>query len=230
MKPKLFLIIKDRSERVKRKNFRPIQGVPLHEYFMSQRHSFDIYIDTDSEDILNFYSGEEWPDVHAYRRLQEHVAIEEQGNISPAPLMIERFAKSYLLPNDVIITSHLTSPFIQDHTILSAFDLIGPYDSVCSVEPIQEFAVDRVGAMGRPINFELERVVKTQSLEPIGVVKGAFFIIKAATFLSNGLQRISTKHYYYPISKFEAIDIDTEKDMVIADSIAGSLHDIDQKG
>lgn len=225
MKPKLFLIIKDRSERVKKKNFRPIQGVPLHEYFMAKRNAFDIYIDTDSDDILNFYQGDEWSHVHAYRRLQEHVDIEEQGNISPAPLMIERFAKTHLGPDDTIITSHLTSPFIQDETILSALELIGKHDSVCSVEPIQEFAVDRIGDAGQPINFDLERVVKTQSLEPIGVVKGAFFIIKAATFLSNGLQRISSNHYYYPISKIEAIDIDTEDDLIIADSIAGSLRD-----
>ena len=43
-RPKIFLIIKKDSERVKNKNFREINEVPLHEYYIRERNAFDIFI------------------------------------------------------------------------------------------------------------------------------------------------------------------------------------------
>ena len=64
---KMFLIIKDNSERVKKKNFREICGKPLHQYFMDQRKNFDVYIDTDSQDIFDFYNNNKnYPFVKVY--------------------------------------------------------------------------------------------------------------------------------------------------------------------
>lgn len=214
--PTIFLIIKESSQRVHRKNFRLLGGMPLHEYFMSQRGHQKIYIDTDSREILDFYSTDAWPNVTPYMRLAKHVALEVSGDISPAPLMISRFINTFWNSDAPFVCSHITSPFIKNETIDDAFSLINDFDSISSVDAVQEFAVLEPGFNSRPLNFSLDSVVKTQSLKPIAVLNGAFFIIKPAIFLSNYLKRISSRHYYYPISKLEALDIDTEYDLSLA--------------
>lgn len=222
-KVKMFLIIKDQSERVEGKNFREIGGMPLHIYFMMRRLHFKIYIDTDSERIFEEYSSDKWPNVVVYMRHQAHIDIENSGVISPAPLMIKRFLDEYVTDeNEAIVTSHITSPFLEDSTVLAALEELKDknYDSVSSVEDVREFCVFGEANDVQPINFDNNRIVKTQSLEPIKVLNGAFFIIKKNVFLTNGNRRISDHHHYFSLSKLEAIDIDTEFDLRVAKSLA----------
>lgn len=217
-KYKLFLIIKNNSERVNKKNFRLISGKPLHQYFLDQRKNFDIYIDTDSQEIFDFYyENKNYQNVKVYMRLQEHIVMENYGDISPAPYMIERFLKEFVTDEDEpIVTSHITSPFIEDSTILNAISLSGDFSSISSVKSVKEFCVKNIENKGVPINFPLDKIMKTQSLEPVGILNGAFFIFNKKTFLNNGLKRISSNHYYYPVSDIEALDIDTEFDLMLA--------------
>ena len=83
----------------------------------------DIYIDTDSQEIYDFYSSPDWPNVTPYMRLREHIEIELSGDISPAPLMIKRFIEKYARNEELIITSHVTSPFLGDDTLSAALRL-----------------------------------------------------------------------------------------------------------
>ena len=48
------------------------------------------------------------------------------------------------------------------------------------------------------------------------IIVGAFFIIKKNIFLKNGLQRISSNNYFYPLDFPENIDIDNYSDLNLA--------------
>ena len=218
----MFLIIKDKSERVKNKNFRNIDNVPLHSYFMLNRKSFEIYIDTDSDRIIDEYSDKtKWPHVTVYSRLKKHIEMENSGNISPAPLLVARFLDEYITDeNESIVTSHITSPFLEDLSINTALEKMKFFDSVSSIEEVKEFSVYGENGHEKPINFDNNKIVKTQSLKPVKVLNGAFFIIKKKIFMNNGLKRISDNHLYFSLSKKESIDIDTEFDLSVAQSIA----------
>lgn len=222
MKTKMFLIIKDQSERVKNKNFRKIENIPLHNYFMMNRNSFDIFIDTDSQRIIDEYSdNKKWPHVTVYSRLKEHIDIEKSGNESPAPFLIARFLDKFISDeNEPIVTSHITSPFLKDSTINLALEKMNFFDSVSSIEEVKEFCVYGENDYEKPINFDNNKIIKTQNLKPVKVLNGAFFIIKKKVFLNNGLKRISDNHFYFPLSKKESIDIDTEFDLLVAQSIS----------
>lgn len=64
---------------------------------MDQRKNFDVYIDTDSQDIFDFYNNNKnYPFVKVYMRKQDYIDMENSGNISPAPHMIENFLKHLL--------------------------------------------------------------------------------------------------------------------------------------
>ena len=69
--------------------------------------------------------------------------------------------------------------------------------------------------MGRPINYDLNDVPRTQDLEPIWVETSAFFIFMKEIFTVHN-RRIGFKPYIQMVSGMEAIDIDEKKDYEMA--------------
>ena len=49
---KHFIYIKENSQRVQRKNFQPVANLPLWKNLIYRLSGEDVYIDTDSEEIL----------------------------------------------------------------------------------------------------------------------------------------------------------------------------------
>ena len=66
---KIFIPIKENSQRVPGKNFRPINGVPLYKHALYKLSDFEVYIDTDSREILDeVIADPRLQNVTAYKR------------------------------------------------------------------------------------------------------------------------------------------------------------------
>ena len=210
---KYFIIIKEHSERVQNKNFRKLGNLPLWKHLVFELINESVYIDTDSSEILQECSKLKW--VNVYKRKQEHIDLESNNTfkVSPVLLMVERFLNEYVEDeNEIIITPHVTSPFIKKTTIMEAVKFLGKgYDSVQACTIHQEFAYFK----GNPINFDKNIVQKTQDLTPIIMGNGAFFIFNKKIFKKNK-NRIGDNPYFYPLSFKESIEIDNETDFEIA--------------
>ena len=210
---KHFIIIKDQSERVHRKNFKKLNGKPLWEHLVEGLAGEQVYIDTDSPEILE--QSNKFPYVTAYARNQTHINLEYDENfvVSPVLLMIDRFLNECVSDeNEIIVTPHVTSPFLSVDTIkLAAKKLEEGYDSVQACTEHKEFAYYK----GQPVNFDPHVVQKTQNLEPIILGNGAFFIFTKKTFKENN-NRTGNNPYFYPLSFKESIEIDTYEDFEIA--------------
>ena len=210
---KFFIIIKENSERVKDKNFRLVGGIPLWKHLVNELRGQDVYIDTDSDKILD--ECQKIEHITAYARERDHINLEADASfkVSPALLMIERFLDERVEDeNEVVITPHVTSPYIKLKTIMDASrHLDQGYDSVQACTSHQEFAYYR----GAPINFDPNVVQKTQDLEPILLGNGAFFIFTKGTF-KECKNRTGKNPYFYPIPFPESIEIDTYEDLEMA--------------
>ena len=148
--------------------------------------------------------------------------MEKSKSKSPTPLMIKNFLDNYTeKKNEIIITSHVTSPFVKITTINNALKKMKIYDSVSSVQKIQNFSyLEFSKSKYNPINFNDKVIQKTQTLKKIIHLNGAFFIIKKNIFLNNGLKRISKKNYFYDLKFPEYIDIDNQVDLDLARKIS----------
>lgn len=210
---KHFIIIKEHSSRVERKNFQTVAGLPLWKNLVYQLYGEDVYIDTDSASVYHEAKDFEW--LTCYGRLSRHIELEDDENfsVSPALLMIERFLDTYVEDeNEVIVTPHVTSPFIKLSTIKKAAQKLEEgYDSVQACTEHQEFAYFE----GEPINFNPDVVQKTQDLKPIYLGNGAFFIFTKKTFKQNK-NRTGKNPFFYPLSLPESIEIDTWEDLELA--------------
>ena len=210
---KYFIYIKENSQRVKFKNFLKVRGLPLWRNLINELEGQDVYIDTDSEDV--YHECQKISHVTCYKRSEEHIKLEQdpEFKVSPALLMIDRFLDMHVKDeHEIIVTPHVTSPFITLQTIQNASEKLKEgYDSVQACTSHKEFAYYK----DKPINFDPSVVQKTQDLEPVKLGNGAFFIFTKKTFKENN-NRTGKKPFLYPISMPEAIEIDTYEDLKIA--------------
>jgi CMP-N-acetylneuraminic acid synthetase len=212
---KFFVIIKKKSERLPHKNFLELGTKPLFRHLLDELDGEQVYIDTDSHLIHGYYKDK---NVHCYMREQKFIDLETSRNfkVSPVLMMVENFLDKYVVDeNEIIVTPHVTSPYIRLETIKDACKKLDEgYDSVQACTEHQEFTYFK----GKPVNFDPNVVQKTQDLEPIVMGNGAFFIFTKKTFKQN--KNITCKNpYFYPLSFPENVEIDNRVDWEITKRI-----------
>lgn len=209
---KFFIIIKENSERVPGKNFLQLGDKPLYMHLLNELNGEEVYIDTDSTKLFDTFKNSS---ITCYKRSQECIDLEIDNSfgVSPALKMIDNFLDKYIVnEDDIIVTPHVTSPFVKLSTIKDAAKkLKDGYDSVLACVEHREFAYYK----NKPVNFNPNVIQKTQDLEPILMGNGAFFIFTKRVFKENN-NRTGKKPYFYPINFPESIEIDNKADFELA--------------
>ena len=211
-----FIIIKHNSQRIKNKNFKKIGKLELWKHLITTLKGEKVFIDTDSPKIIKSCI-KSFPWVKAYSRSKEFIKLEKTKKASPTLQMIKNFLSKYVNnPNEVIVTTHVTSPFLKLKTIKKAAKKLSNFDSVAAVTKDYNFAwIENKKKKLVPINFDPKIVVKTQNLNPIVQSNGAFFIFKKKTFMKYN-NRLGKKPYYFEMNFPESIEIDVKEDLDLA--------------
>tara|TARA_B100000035_G_scaffold239552_1_gene207849 strand:- start:142 stop:798 length:657 start_codon:yes stop_codon:yes gene_type:complete len=209
---KYFIIIKHKSQRIKGKSFLKIGKYPLWEHFLRKFKSNDkVFIDTDSPKIYE-KGKRKFKNFVFYKREKKFIDYENKSEKSPVLYMIKNFLLKYVKDdNDIIVTTHITSPFIKRSQFLDASKKIKEYEFVHSVTSHKEFAWIRKKNQAKKINFG-KVVKKTQNLDPILFSNGAFFIFKKKNFLKYN-NRLGKKNYFYDLNFPESLELDNYKDV-----------------
>ena len=222
---KIFIIIKKESVRVPRKNHVVLGDLSLWKHLVLELSPHSIFIDTDSKEIIDDCKLEaEFRHVTAYKRKTEHIKF-ESGELSPVLLLINRFLDEHVDDqNEVIVTTHVTSPFITTKTILDAISYLDKgYDSVFSVVRHENHAWIRKEGQLEPVNFHPLVVQKTQDLDPIFMQSGGFFIFTKKSFKEHN-NRIGLNPFLYELDSPEDIEIDNYSDLKLAKLVYKGLH------
>ncbi len=124
------------------------------------------------------------------------------------------FAKD--VPADVYVMTHTTAPFVTTESIEKGLEAVlsGEYDSALAVKKLQDF----LWKNGKPFNYQLDSIPRTQDLEPLYEETSGFYIYSAKVINELG-RRIGDKPYMVEVSEIESIDIDEKEDFEIADAI-----------
>lgn len=224
---KVFTIIKDKSERVRDKNFQLLGERPLWEHLVKElSKSFEVTINTDSDKLILDLEHMKLNNVSVIRRLKKHIDWENDPNIKSSPVqdMLFNFCQT-VNADEIVILTHVTSPFLRVETVLSAIDMLVTSDfakSIHSISEIRDFAWLKTLNGEVPLNFDPQIVQRTQDLQPILVSKGAFFIARAGDILTQRA-RLPVPTIYYPLNHFESIEIDTHDDLNFARAIKETL-------
>ena len=218
---KFFIIIKEKSQRIKKKNFVKLGNKQLWKHLILELRGQKVFVDTDSKKvILNCKKNFPW--VIAYPRKKIFIGLEEKQKKSPTLLMIDNFLNNFVKDNnEIVICTHVTSPFLKLKTIKKAIKKLKKHDSVTSVTKHQEFSWMLKGKKNKklfPINFNPKVVRKTQNLDPIYMSNGSFFIFRKKTFKKYN-NRIGKNPYYYELKFPESVEIDNKEDLDLARKI-----------
>lgn len=207
-----FIPIKSNSERVPGKNFRVLNGKKLYEYIIE--HSIaagvfdDIFIDTNSDEIKKFAEALGCKIIDRREELARNTA---NGN----DLLNHHFE---LFPNyDYYFQLFATAPYLQPNSIKTCADALtgsSVYDSCFTAVKHQGF----FWLNNTSINYRPCILPRSQDMLPmVEETTGLYGITRQA--LEKYRCRIGAKPYIHFVSKFEAVDINTEEDLKIAEQV-----------
>ncbi len=209
MKTVAFVPIRLNSKRVVGKNLKELGGKPLMCYVLdtlAHINSIDeVYVYCSQERIKEYL-----PEGVKFLKRPEFLDRDE----TLGQEIYEEFTKT--IDADVYILAHTTSPFLKATTFENALQKIlhEDYDSAFSAEKIQTFA----WYDGKPLNYDLKEIPRTQTIEPVYVETSAFFMFKRDVWKVHH-QRIGFKPYMALVDKIEGVDIDWPEDFEFAEMI-----------
>lgn len=207
--------MKANSERVKNKNMRDFNGLPLYRTIMrsllSSKYIEMVVVDTDSvsikEDIKKDF-GDEVIIIDRPKALH--------GDFISMNAIIEYDLSR--LEGEHFIQTHSTNPLVRTATIDAAiekyFDSLGYFDSLFSVTRLQTRLYDK---SARPINHDPNELLRTQDLEPLFEENSNFYLFSKKAFHEADKKRIGLKPQLFEVNKLEAIDIDETEDFILAE-------------
>lgn len=209
MKVVAFVPIRLNSKRVVGKNLKMLGGKPLMCYILDTLANIkkidEVYVYCSQESIKEYL-----PEGVKFLKRPEYLDRDE----TLGKEIYEEFTKT--IDADIYILAHTTSPFMKQETLENALDKIvnDGYDSAFSCEKIQTFT----WYDGKPLNYDLKEIPRTQTIEPIYVETSAFFMFKRDIWKVHK-QRIGFKPYMAQVDKIEGVDIDWPEDFDFAEKI-----------
>ena len=201
------------SQRVPGKNYRELAGKPLFYYVLNTLQKCRLFekivVDTDSPIILEDLERN-FPEIMRVNRPDEL-----RGDaVSMNEILLH---DTGLAPADLYLQTHSTNPFLGAETILRAVDTFlensPPFDSLFSVTRISTRLWDK---NTHPINHDPDVLLQTQDLPPIYEENSCLYIFSAEKLRARQ-NRIGNKPLMFEINPEEALDIDNERDFLIAD-------------
>lgn len=219
MKTACFIPIKANSERVPGKNLRILNGKKLYQYIcehVKQADVFDdVYIDINSAEIASYAEN---MGFHVLKRQPELAQNTANGN----DLLVYHY-KLYPI-YDYYFQLFATAPYLQPETIRECFNHLTTsdvYDSVFTATENHGF----YWLNHTPINYRPDILPRSQDMLPVVEESTGLYGIKKES-LEKYRCRIGKLPYIYTVSKFEAVDINTEEDLKIAEFVGKTIYNL----
>jgi CMP-N-acetylneuraminic acid synthetase len=203
------------SARVEGKNYRKVAGRPLYSWILDTLLLCDglsrIVVDTDSPIITRGIQGD-YPGIEVINR--------------PVHLRADEIPMNEILLYDVgqvesefYLQTHSTNPLLSINSINNALDSFfqawPENDSLFSVTSIQaRFWTPE----GEAVNHDPGVLIPTQDLHPLLIENSCIYIFSREGLLANR-NRIGSSPVLYEIDHQEALDIDTEWELELAEML-----------
>jgi CMP-N-acetylneuraminic acid synthetase len=199
--------VRQGSQRVKNKNFKPFDNKSLLEIKIDMIKNLPvdrIILNTDSEYAISLAKKE----GIEYHRREPYYASSQCTNSE----YHEYLAK--VTPGDNLLVAQVTAPLITLDSFIEAIDIYNNVEcnSLMSVKKVQQY----LWYNNKPVNYSVDYAPNSQDLPNyLSPTFGIIICEKEAMLHSKNF--ICDKPYFYEMNEIEAIDIDTELDFEIAE-------------
>lgn len=212
MKVKALIPARSGSQRVKNKNIRKFASSSLLEIKINQlkriKNIDGIIVNSNDDTILEIAKDLGCETV----KRDDYFA---SNTVSMSDVYVN-MAQNF--DGDVIVYTNATNPLLKDSTIEKAIETFksfnGKYDSLNTAHLIKEFLFKD----GRPINYDLKKMPRSQDLPDIYAINFAVSVITKENMIKMR-NVVGSKPYIYGIDEVEATDIDNPIDFEFAEYI-----------
>lgn len=215
MKTVAIVPMKLNNTRLPQKNIKPFtNGKPLCCYILETLSKIDkideIYVYCSNEAIKEFL-----PNGVTYLKRSKSL----DTDTTKMNEVLKAFANE--VQADIYVMTHTTAPFISKESIEKGIDAVasGMNDSAFAAKKLQDF----LWKDGRPFNYDLENIPRTQDLPPLYEETSGFYIYEASVINELG-RRIGQTPFIVEVNEIEAVDIDEKEDFEIADAIYNHMY------
>lgn len=195
--------IKSKSERVKNKNFKKINGKPLYKFLLEKikKCNFDeIYIDSNSNKIKKYCQKNNFNFIKRLPRLAKNNA---NGNH-----LLNYHGK--IVKADIYFQLFITSPLMTIKTINKCIEILKnnkKIDSILTVKKIYSwFWFNK-----KPINYKPNILPRSQDAKPVIVETTGLYGISSQS-LQKYKCRIGKNPFFFEVPANESLDLDNEED------------------
>lgn len=216
MKISVIIPAKGNSDRLKDKNLSKIGDKTLTEItclkFLNSKKINEVYLDTDSEKIIDDVSYLFKNGLRLIKRPKELA----NNSITANDLII--YALHCIEKCDIILQSFVTSPTLKIKTIddcIEKFIKSKKNDSFFTVEEMKEYFWSKEG---KPLNFDIKVLPNSIDLEKKLKETHGLYGIYTKSLLKNKT-RFGLNPMLIPISKLESLDINDAEDLKIVRAI-----------
>ena len=210
MKTVAVVPMKLNNRRLPQKNTKSFtNGKPLCSYILSTLLKVsgidEVYVYCSNPDIKDFI-----PEGVNYLKRSESL----DQDSTKMNEVLKCFAED--VPADIYVMTHTTAPFISSESIEKGLNAVlsGEYDSSFAAKKLQDF----IWKDGKPFNYELNNIPRTQDLEPLFEETSGFYIYRSEVMTKLN-RRIGDKPFITEVGDIESIDIDEPEDFEIADAV-----------
>lgn len=211
------------SKRIKNKNIKKFYEYEMGlfelklEQLLNVEKIDSIFVSTDDDKIINFIkrNHSSFKKEIILEKRPDHLAIDD----CLGDLIIHL---SHIVPTDVLIWTHVTSPFFTSENYNEAIDLYfnmletKQYDSLVSVSSVHTFAIQ--GGKWISHDTSIKQWPRKQDVEKMMLINGAIYIIDRS-LMQLKKDRIGNNPYFFELKGLSGFDIDYEEDFSIAEKI-----------
>ena len=208
---KALIPVRAGSQRVKNKNIKPFAGTSLLEIKVKQmlriKELDGVVVNSESDEMLDL--AKSWGAE----------TIKRDPYFASSTVPINEVYKNMCenMDADVIVYANCTNPLLKDETVSNAIKAFyqakqDGFDTLNSAHLIKEF----MWRDGKPINYELDRMPKSQNLPDIYALNFALNIFDRQYGIENS-SIVGKKPFLFNIDLVEATDIDNEIDFDFAE-------------
>ena len=212
---KALLFMKGHSERVPKKNVKPMCGRPLLHWILEalSKSQFveEIILNTDDEEIAKKATDSFEVTLHWRPDYLLTITSNEASQIMAHDLSI--------MEGEHFLQTHSTNPLLKtetiDRAVVAYFQNLDKYDSLFSVTPLQKrFFWEN----GEAVNHDPMKMIKTQELPFIYEENSCIYIFSRHKFEKTA-SRLGQKPMMFPMDPYESVDIDEPIDFSIAEAL-----------
>lgn len=217
---KIFIPIQHNAKALSDRNFLRLNGDPLWARCLLRFSRFQLFVDTDSDEILETIQGD--PDFAHVRAYTRDVALRGPG--VTINQLIWAFLNRFRIYHEPIIQMHVTTPFLLPDTVMEAakrVELETEFDSSVSCTVLRKRLWRRESYGFCPVNHNPLDLQPSTSLPEFYLENSAFFIFQADVFRQTS-NRVGFRPWFQPLEHPEFLEVKSQEDWQLVQWVAAN--------